>query len=304
MKLAIVGAAGSIGAPTAFYIAQRNIVDKIVLIDPNQKLLKNHAMDMTQAVLEVSDSEISTGDYKDLAGVDIIILSAAQPAAAVTSRNAWLKGNLELLRDVTGEIKKHVRDKVIIVVTNPVDICTYYVYKQLGWSRNKIVGFNVNDSVRVRWALHKTTGLDYKKLDGLCIGEHGMYQVPLFSQVTYEGKPLAITDEVRAATNKAIHDWTTEFLELADARTTGWLCCITLSDLVADLVKGSSKPIVSTTPLEGEYRERDICLGVPVMLGPTGIQEIVSLPISAEERMQFHEAAENVRRVIRDAGLQ
>jgi malate dehydrogenase len=304
MKLAIVGAAGSIGSPSAFYIAQRNIVDKIIMIDPNQKLLKNHAMDMTQAVLEVSDSEISIGDYKDLGGADIIVLSAAQPAAAVTSRNAWLKGNLELLRDVTGEIKKYARDKVMVVVTNPVDICTYYVYKQLGWSRDKIIGFNVNDSVRVRWALHKTTGLEYKKLDGLCIGEHGACQVPLFSQVTYAGQPLELTEEVRAATRKAVRDWTTEFLELADARTTGWLCCITLSDVIADLVNGSKKPIVSTTPLEGEYRERDICLGVPVMLGPTGIREIVDLPISAEERAQFHEAADNVRRVIRAAGLQ
>jgi malate dehydrogenase len=303
MKLAIVGAAGSIGSPTAFYTAQRNIVEEIILIDPNQKLLKNHAMDMEQAVLEVSSTKISIGDYKDLAGVDIIMMSAAQPSSVVTSRNLWLKGNLELLKDITGEIKRHANNKVFIMVTNPVDICTYYVYKELGWDRSKFVGFSVNDSVRVRWALHKTTGLDYKKLDTLCIGEHGSHQVPLFSQVTYAGEPLAISEEVKATTRKAIEDWTAEFLELADARTTGWLCCLTLSDLVAEIVQGSKKPIVSTTPLEGEYREQDVSLGVPVMLGPEGIREIVSLPVSADELAQFHEAANRVRGLIREAGL-
>ena len=97
MKRTIIGAAGSIGAPTAFYTALRNVVGEIKMIDPNAKLLKNHVMDMEQAVREKSDTRITAADYSDLGDCDILMITAAKPSSNVKSREEWMTGNLQLL---------------------------------------------------------------------------------------------------------------------------------------------------------------------------------------------------------------
>ena len=305
MKAAILGAAGSVGAPTAFYTAQRNILEEIVLIDPKEKLLKNHTMDMAQAVQEApSDTQVRVGAYKDLAGVDIIVVAAAEPAPITSSRDAWLQNNLKMLDEICAQIKKYANNQIIITVTNPADVCNYYIYKKLNWDRKKIVGFCLNDSMRIRWALHKATGLDFNKLDCFCMGEHGVMQVPIYSLAKYDGQPFTVSEEIKIGAKKASDDWVDEFLKIADVRTTGWLCCITISKLIAAIIKGGPEVLPVTTPLDGEYGEKNVCLGVPVLLGPEGIRRIVDLPITAEEKSQFHAAAEKVRGLIKSTGLQ
>ncbi|MDL2307197.1 hypothetical protein LJC48_04105 [Desulfovibrio sp. OttesenSCG-928-C06] len=303
MKLAIIGAAGSIGAPTAFYTALQNVVDEIKMVDPNKDLLKNHVMDMDQAVIEASNTKVVAADYSDLGDCDIFMIVAAKPAKVAASRDEWLADNLGLLKFIQADIKKYAHNKPIICATNPSDVCTYYLYRELGWDRNKIIGFCVNDGVRVKWALSHLMNLDYKKLDAMCIGEHGIMQVPLWDHVTYDGKPLTIPADIRKAAPEMIENWLQEFLPVASTRTTGWLSAISLASLVRDIAQGSKRPIAVTTPLDGEYGQKGICLGVPAILGPNGVEKIVELDLAQEQKDQMNAAAAKVRGLIEASGI-
>lgn len=303
MKLAIIGAAGSIGAPTAFYTGLLGVVDEIKMIDPNTKAVKNHVLDMSQAVLARSNTKITVADYPDLGDCDIILLGAAKPQTQASSRDDWLAGNLQLLSKIQEDIAKYAHNKIIICATNPTDVFTYYLLKKLGWDKNKLMGFCINDSVRIAWGLSNVLGLEYSKFETLSIGEHGAHQVPLWSQVKYDGKPMEVALDVREKVVKAISDWTTEILAIADIRSSGWLSCVTLAQMVSDIVKGSKRPIPVTTFLDGEYGQKDICLGVPTLLGPNGVEKIVELDINADEKQQFNNAADKVRSLMKGAGL-
>ncbi len=196
-----------------------------------------------------------------------------------------------------------LRDKLLINATNPSDVCTYFHYKQLGWDRKKIIGFCVNDSIRIKWGLHQIMGLDYRKLDCLCIGEHGVRQVPLWGSVSYDGEPLAVPREVREEVVRAINDWTLEYLGVCESRTSGWLSALGMLELVRAVVRADpEKPISVTTFLDGEYGETDVCLGVPAIVSPDGVEKIVEWPLDDAEKRQYREAADKVRGLIRDAG--
>lgn len=304
MKLAIIGAAGSIGAPTAYRIAMDNLFEEIKMVDIRRDLLKNHVMDMSQAVIEKSDTKVTFAEYDEIGDCDIFINVAAAPAGNVRSRDEWLPANLATLRDIHKELKKVAHNKLFINATNPSDVCTYFHYKQLGWDRGKIIGFCVNDSIRIKWGLHQIMGLDYRKLDCLCIGEHGVKQVPLWGSVTYDGEPLAVPRETREQVVTAINDWTLEYLGVCESRTTGWLSSLGMLELVRAVVKADpAKPIGVTTFLDGEYGETGVCLGVPAIVGPEGVIKIVEWPLDDEEKRQYGEAAEKVRGLIRDAGI-
>ena len=254
-------------------------------------------------MLQKSDIWMTTAAYSHLGDCDILMITAARPSSNVSSSDEWMTSNLQLLSRIQQDIGKYASNKILISATNPSDVCTYYHYKNLGWDRSKIIGFCVNDSVRVRWALSIVMGLDYKEIDALCIGEHGPKQVPLWDKVTYRGKPLEVPVELREKAYQTIDAWTTEFLTIADARTTGWLSCISLSQLVADIAQGSKRPISVTTPLDGEYGQKGICLGVPAILGPNGVEKIVEMELSPSESADFQEAATKVRGLLKDAGI-
>lgn len=304
MKLAIIGAAGSIGAPSAYRIAMDNLFEEIKLVDIRRDLLKNHVMDMSQAVIEASDTKVTFAEYDEIGDCDIFMNVAAAPAGNVSSRDEWLAANLETLRDIHRELKKVAHNKVLINATNPSDVCAWFHYKHLGWDRGKIIGFCVNDSIRIKWALRQLMGLDYRKLDCLCIGEHGVKQVPLWGSVTYDGHRLEVPPEIRARAVRAVNDWTADYLTVCAERTSGWLSALGMLELVRGLVKGDpQRPIAVTTPLAGEYGEKDVCLGVPAILSPKGVERIVEWPLDEEEKRQYHEAAEKVRGLIREAGI-
>lgn len=303
MKLAIIGAAGSIGAPIAYRIATENLFEEIKMVDIRRDLLKNHVMDMAQAVVEKSDTKVSLAEYDAIGDCDIFVNVAAAPASNVSSRDEWLAGNLKMLEGMHANLKKVVHNKVLINATNPSDVCTYYHYKHLGWDRKKIIGFCVNDSIRIKLGLNQLMGLEYKKLDCLCVGEHGIKQVPLWGSVTYDGEPVNVPLDIREKIMKGIHDWTAEYLTVCEGRTSGWLSSVGMTELVTAVVKGNNKPIAVTTPLEGEYGQRGVCLGVPAFLSPDGVEEIVEWPLDENEQRQYAEAADKVRGLIKDAGV-
>jgi len=322
-KVAFIGGAGTVGSSAAFRLATLDIAREIVLVDARPNVAMSHVMDLEQAVAEVSGSRIVGGDWADIAGSDIVVLSASLPERNVSSRDEYLAGNLEIVRTAAGHLAA-CPEAVIVVATNPVDVFTYVLARLAGGPPSRFVGYSYNDTLRFRWAVARMLNVVMADVDALVLGEHGDMQVPLFDLVTVKGASVVLTDRQRHGVEETTGTWFTTYQGLGAGRTSGWTSAMGIARLVAALAGGTSAVQAAGTVddparratatgghllpcsaiLRGEYGLSDVSLGVPVVLGPGGIRRIVELPLTSSERSRLHAAAEKVRGLIdRASGL-
>jgi len=322
-KVAFIGGAGTVGSSTAFRVATLGIASEIVLIDARPNLAMSHVMDLEQAVAEISDSRIVGGDWTDLAGCDLVVLSASLPERNVASRDEYLAGNLEIVRSAAGHLAA-CPEAVVVVATNPVDVFTYVLAELAGGAPSRFVGYSYNDTLRFRWALARTLRVAMADVDALVLGEHGDMQVPLFELVSVRGAPVGLSEQQRREVETATRTWFSTYQGLNAGRTSGWTSAMGIAGLVAAIAgsadsAGGAGALAVAAPdaagapaavrgllpcsavLHGEYGLSGISLGVPVVLGPDGVRQIVEVPLTPVERSQLHAAADKVRGLIERA---
>lgn len=295
MKLAVIGGAGLVGSSSAFVAGSMNFLSEIKLVDLKKNVVASHAMDMGQALSGFSKTKVTAADYKDIGDCDIILFTASLPERKVSSRNEYMQGNLSLVLDACKEIKQYCNNKIMLCCTNPTDVFNYAMYKILGWDKNRFLGFSLNDTIRMKWSLQQTLNLDYDKIDTICLGEHGEGQVPLYEQTTYEGKPLNLSQEQIATAKKLIMDWFIQWQELDSGRTTGWTSAVSLTNIIRSIAQPDGKPIPCSAILSGEYGENNVSIGVPCVLGPNGVEKIVTLDLTAGQKERFQASAAKIR---------
>ena len=194
MKVSIIGAAGSVGAPVAFYIAVSGLAEEIVMIDVRSNMVRQHAMDISTAASAL-DVRVKDGGYEDLAGSDVIINAAGVFQGLIADRMELLPKNIPLVRDIALEIKRHCPAAIVITATNPVDPLNYATWRVGGFDRHRLIGYSVNDSFRFRELVARAKGVRVSQVQATVIGEHGSSQVPLFSSVRVDGRPMLFTED-------------------------------------------------------------------------------------------------------------
>lgn len=304
MKLGVIGGAGLLGATTAFYAGTKNILDEIKLVDVKKNMAASHAMDMGQALLSISKTRVIQADYSELTDCGIILITASLPERNVADRNEYLTGNLGVITPVCEALKRYCsQDTVVINASNPVDVFNYITWKILGWERNKFIGFTLNDSLRLKWAVSLVTGKDVRKIQACCVGEHGDGQVRLYEQMTYEGRPLKLTEEEKQKIEEKTAGWFSEYQALNSGRTTGWTSAVSLTALIEAVACDSHAVLPGSAVLEGEYGYCDVSLGMPLCLGKEGICSIVDPELTEEQKQKLDAAAGKIRGLIGNAGF-
>ena len=298
MKLGIIGGAGLLGSTTAFVAGIKNVLEEIKLVDINKSVLGSHVMDMGQSLLPVSKTRIIQAEFSDLSDCNIILMTASLPERNVKDRNEYLQGNLGVVKPICEELKKFNKEAIIICCTNPIDVFNYVIWKQLGWDKNKILGFSLNDSLRLKWAISNATGKDYDKLEGYCIGEHGDGQIRLFEQMTYDGKPIELTEDDKNKATQLTADWFREYQSLQSGRTTGWTSAVNLSKVIEAIATDSKEIIPCSVILTGEYGYEELSMGMPVALGNDGIKEIKLPELTAIQKEQLDNTASKIKNLI------
>lgn len=302
MKLGIIGGSGQLGSTTAFLAGVRGLFSEIKLADINKNLLKSHVLDMNQALTAESNTRVSLAEYADLAGCDILLLTAALPERSVSSRNDYLKGNVEIVQGVCDSLKKYCDEKIFITATNPIDICNYKAYSFLKWNRNKFIGFCSNDTLRLKWAISNLLKVGFDRVEALCIGEHGEGQIPLFDRVFVDGAQKVLSPEQIAGVKELIGNWFADYQKLQSGRSPGWTSAAGLAVILRALVEGSEKPLPCSAILDGEFNERGLSIGVPCRLGKNGIEEIVQIELRDRDEKKFRETADKIRMLLGGAG--
>ncbi len=301
MKVTVVGA-GAVGASCAEYIAIKDFASEVVLLDIKEGYAEGKAMDLMQtASLNGFDTKITgtTGDYSKTAGSDIVVITSGIPRKPGMTREELIGINAGIVKSVSSSLIEHSPNTIIIVVSNPMDTMTYLVHKTTNLPKNKIIGMGgALDSARFKYRLAEALGAPISDVDGMVIGGHsdkGM--VPLTRLATRNSVPVsAFIAEDRleqvAADTKVGGATLTKLLG-----TSAWYAPgAAVSGLVQAIACDQKKIFPCSTLLEGEYGLNDLCIGVPVVLGKNGIENIVEIDLSDAEKSKMEESAEGVKK--------
>ncbi len=284
VKIAILGAAGSVGAPAAFYLAAQGLADEILMIGgKRQNVLEQHAMDISTAVSNLG-VKIVAGDYPDLVGSDIVINAAGVQQGLIKDRMEMLPKNIALIKTIAEQIKSHCPEAFVITATNPVDPLNYATYICTGFERRQLIGYSINDSFRFREMLAAELNVRPRQVDGVVIGEHGSTQVLLFSSATVDGVKVNVDEDAKQRIRSEVPNILKRYEELQAGRTAGWTCAIGLARIVRAMTEETHEVLPCSTMLDGEYGQHGLSMSVPVVLDRRGVKEILEYDLASDEQ--------------------
>ncbi|WP_144516118.1 malate dehydrogenase [Bacillus sp. WP8] len=303
-KVSVIGA-GFTGATTAFLTAQKELAD-VVLVDIPQleNPTKGKALDMLEASpVQGFDANITgTSNYEDTAGSDVVVITAGIARKPGMSRDDLVSTNEKIMRSVTREIVKYSPEAIIVVLTNPVDAMTYAVYKESGLPKEKVIGQSgILDTARFRTFVAQELNLSVKDVTGFVLGGHGDDMVPLVRYSYAGGIPLETLipkDRIDAIVERTGKGGG-EIVNLLGNGSAYYAPAASLVEMVEAILKDQRRVIPTIAYLEGEYGYEGIYLGVPTIVGGNGLEQIIELELTEEERSQLDRSVESVKNVMK-----
>ncbi|MGN1402579.1 MAG: malate dehydrogenase [Bacillus sp. (in: firmicutes)] len=303
-KISVIGG-GFTGATTAFLLAQRELGD-VVLVDIPQmeSPTKGKALDMLEAspVQGFDAKIIGTSNYEDTEESDIVIITAGIARKPGMGRDDLVQTNQKVMTSVTKEVVKYSPDCTIIVLTNPVDAMTYTVYQESGFPKNRVIGQSgVLDSARFRTFVAEELNISIKDITGFVLGGHGDDMVPLVRYSYAGGIPLEslIPQDRLEAIVERTRKGGAEIVNLLGNGSAYYAPAASLVEMAEAILKDQRRILPAVAYLEGEYGMEGIYLGVPVILGADGIEKVIELDLTEEEKTQLAKSAESVRNVMK-----
>jgi len=300
MKITVVGA-GAVGATTADNIARKELCEELVLLDIKEGLAEGKTTDMMQtAQLLGFDTKVvgSTNDYAKTKGSDVVVITSGLPRKPGMTREELIGTNANIVRGVTQNILQHSPDAIIVVVSNPMDTMTYLTMTTSGLPQNKVIGMGgILDSSRFKYYLSQALGCSPSDLNATVIGGHGdTTMIPLIRYATWNSVPVTeyLSEEQQ---KKIVADTMVGGATLTKLiGTSAWYAPGAASAaLVESIVRDEKRLFPCCVALSGEYGQKDICLGVPVVIGKDGWEKIVDYKLNEEEQGLFNKSADAVR---------
>jgi malate dehydrogenase len=295
MKVSIIGAAGTLGTCTAFTLAVEKIAEEIVMIDINRNYLMGHALDMGLATVG-RDVEITPGEYRDMSNSDVVIMVASAPGKPGVSPDEVIKDNIPIINEAAKNIVRFCPDAVVITASNPADSLNYAMYLRTDLDRKKVLGYTMNDTLRFRMAVARALSVKSSDVEALAIGEHARLLAYLFSRVSVKGLPVTFNEDLKQRIRLEIPGMLRTFVAFQTGRTMGWTSAVGLADMVRVIRADTEKAVPCSIALEGEYGYEGFSLGVPVVLGHGGVQQILEWELAPDEKEELNRAAVSLKK--------
>ena len=244
MKIAIIGAGGTLGSCTAYTLALKGLADELVLLDVNHHLVSAHLMDITTAIVGIQNTKIWAGNDEDLNHSDIVIVVAGIPHQPAHSHLDRLRGNLSLMQDIVRKIETHCPEAIVITATNPVDSINLGMFlMSTKLARTKLLGYDLNDSLRFQQIVAKELGKKSTEVEALALGEHAETLALMFSSVRVNKRPVTLSDEAKERLKMEVPKMLKSYIELGINRTAGWTSASGISQMVESIATDSRKVI-------------------------------------------------------------
>src|SRR6187551_2165991 len=300
MKVTVVGA-GAVGATCADNIARKELCSELVLLDIKEGVAEGKAIDMMQSATVIGfDTKIigSTNDYSKTANSDVAVITSGLPRKPGMTREELIGINAGIVKGVTENILKYSPDAIIIIISNPMDTMTYLALTATGIPKNRIIGMGGTlDSARFRYQLSQQLQCSPGDLNAVVVGGHGdTTMIPLIRLATWNSAPvtrfLSKTQQDQIVADTMVGGATLTKL----IGTSAWYAPGAAgAALVKSIVRDEKKLFTCCVSLDGEYGQKDICLGVPVVIGKSGWEKILDFGLNAEEQAAFNKSADAVR---------
>jgi malate dehydrogenase len=307
-KVTVVGGAGNVGATVARVVAQKELAD-VVVVDIAESKAAGVALDIYQSCAVDGSAArvlgVGTNDFAASANSDVVVITSGMPRKPGMSRDDLLNVNYKIMQDVTAEIVKYSPNCIIVPVANPLDAMSQAVYRLSGFPRERVIGMaGVLDSARMRTFVATELNVSVSDVTCFVLGGHGDTMVPLPRLSTVAGIPLtelvtmgmlsqAKLDEIctRTANGGA------EITKLVG--TSAWYAPgASAADMVEAILKDQKRIMPCSVYLQGEYGINDLFVGVPVKLGAKGVEQIVEVPLTADEKTALHKSAGSVKELV------
>tara|TARA_B100001059_G_C17759643_1_gene542038 strand:+ start:284 stop:1222 length:939 start_codon:yes stop_codon:yes gene_type:complete len=299
MKVTVVGA-GAVGASCAEYIAIKNFASEVVLVDIKENFAEGKAMDLMQtASLNGFDTKIvgSTNDYAKTAGSDIAVITSGIPRKPGMTREELIGINAGIVKMVSENLIKHSPEVILIIVSNPMDTMTYLAHKATGLPKNRIIGMGgALDSARFKYRLSEALDCPASDVEGMVIGGHSDKGMVPLTRLASRNSVLASAFLSEESLAQVAAD-----TKVGGATLTGMLGTsawyapgAAVSSLVQSIACDQKKMFPCSALLEGEYGLNDLTIGVPVILGKNGIEQIVEIDLDENEKSLLAESAKGV----------
>ena len=300
MKVTIVGA-GNVGASCAEYIAIKSIASEVVLLDIKEGFAEGKALDLMQTATTLGFNSRITGvtnDYSATKDSDVVVITSGVPRKPGMTREELIGINAGIVQLVASSILKHSPNTVIVVVSNPMDTMTYLTLKATGLPKNSVIGMGgALDSSRFKTYLSLALDKPANDIQGIVMGGHGdTTMIPLTRLASYNGTPvsqhLTAEDLEQVAASTMVGGATLTKL----LGTSAWYAPgASVAYLVDSIVNDQKRMIPCSVLLDGEYKQKDLCIGVPCIIGKNGLESIVDVQLNEAEQEKFNQSAAAVK---------
>ena len=305
-KISIIGA-GFVGATAAHWAAEKELGD-IVVVDIIEGLPQGKALDLSEAApVEGFDARvIGTNSYEETQGSDVVVITSGIPRKPGMSREALLETNKKIIESVVSQVVAKSPNAILILVTNPLDTMTYLAFKRSGLARNRVMGMaGVLDTARYKAFIAMELNVSVEDIQAMLLGGHGDEMIPLPRYTTVSGIPLSQLlskekiDRIVDRTRKG----GAEIVNLLKTGSAFYAPSASAVQMVEAILKDKKRILPCCAYLNGEYGLKDLCFGVPVKLGTNGIESIIEIELSDEEKALVARSAESVKKTIAELKL-
>lgn len=308
-KVVVVGA-GNVGATFAFNLMITGLATEIVLVDFDKKRAEGHVLDMNHGLPFVAPTKIITGEYEDCRDADVVVVTAGVAQKPGETRLELTRRNSEIFKAIIPSIIMH-NPKILLIVSNPVDVLTYVALKLSGYPMNRVMGSGtVLDSARFRYLLGRHCEIDPRNVHGYIIGEHGDSEVPVWSRVNIGGILFRdyctlCTRDCSVENHKQLFEKVKkaayEVIERKGA--TYYAISLSLVRIVGSILRDEQSVLPVSVLMTGYLGITDVCLSLPSVVGSSGIARILEIKLDEKEAEQFHMSASVLKNIIRDIGF-
>lgn len=304
-KVAVVGC-GFVGASIAFALMQKGLYSEMVLIDSNRAKAEGEAMDMSHGLPYASAMDIYAGDYQDLADCSLAVITAGANQKPGETRLDLIEKNVKILRSIVPQITATAFEGIMMIVSNPVDILTYEAQRISGYPASRVIGSGtVLDSARLRQLLSSYLNVDSRSVHATIIGEHGDSELAVWSGANVSGIDLDHFCQLRGrpysqeAMQKIYEDVRDSAYEIISRKgATYYGIAMAVGRIAECIVKDEQAVLPVSTVLRGAYGLQGLALSVPSVVGKDGVETVLEIPLSPEEREAFNASARQLKGVI------
>lgn len=303
-KIVIVGT-GNVGATTAFSIINQGLCERLVLIDMNQDKAYGEMLDLQHSVHFMNRNiKVQVGEYKDCADADVVIITAAAPMDPnATDRLTMLAPSKKVMKSIIQPIMESGFNGILVVISNPVDIMTYYAWKLSGLPKKQVIGSGTTlDSARLACSLAKLYDLDSKSVEAFVMGEHGDSEIVAWSTATIGGKNVAdvMSDNASRTKDETFEKLRKETIQsgweiFSRKHNTSYGIAASVTAIVKSIMFNENRILPVSVYLDGQYGLQDLFISVPTIINKEGAKEIVEIRLDPDERKALEHSASIVR---------